>query len=89
VCKHRLMSDRDEPCNEQDQDRETVELPESPIARWSFILTLWIEVAGTDPGNPSWRGSIETPSRQRTYFRSLTKLNDYLVAATGWQEPPA
>ena len=52
-------------------------------------MTLWIEVAGTDPGNPSWRGSIETPSRQRTYFRSLTKLNDYLVAATGWQEPPA
>jgi hypothetical protein len=83
------MSDRDEPCNEQDQDRETVEPSASPIARWSFILTLWIEVAGTDPGNPCWRGSIETPSRERTYFRSMTKLNDYLVATTGWQEPPA
>jgi len=87
-----LMSDRDEPFDKTSEDPEETEPPPAPTARWSFILTLWMETADADPSLPPhlsvWRGCVETPARQRTYFGSMARLNEYLVAATGWEEPP-
>lgn len=91
ACHHTIMPDREKPFPEG-PDREAVEPATTPTVRWSFILTLWMEAIERESTQPSressWRGCIETPARQRTYFGSMTKLTEYLTAVTGWKEPP-
>jgi len=69
--------------NDNDEE-EAGSAPPPSVARSSFILTLWVERAGEEQ---IWRGSIETASRERTYFRTLRRLTEYLISVTGWREP--
>ena len=73
---------REDETSESDGGDPSV-VSESPVARWSFILTLWVEDAGNER---HWRGCVETRTRQRTYFRTMSQLTDYLVSVTDWRD---
>ena len=58
------------------------------VRRWSFILSVWAEPFRETNGDAPlrWRGYLETPARERSYFDTLGDLNRLLTEATGWRD---
>ncbi len=51
-----------------------------------YMILVWAEQSKN--ANRTWRGYIETSTRQRAYFKTLAELDRLLQAWSGWQDPP-